>query len=194
MKIDVSLIEGYADLTAEEKVKILEEFDMEEKKDEETVKELEKARKSVTRANSEAADWKRKYKALEEQNKGEKDANETALEQLQAELKQIQKEKKESEHKANFLALGYDEELATEAAKALIDGDMTAFFECQKKHNVNYKKTIEKEAVVNMSTPKGGGQANNYDKLTKEEFRKLDYAERRQLKKEQPEIFYKLNQ
>ena len=186
MKIDTSKIEGYEELTAEEKVQALEQFEMEE-----DAKELEKAKKNIARANGEAADWKRKYKALEEQSAGEKTASETALEQLQAEVKQLQKEKKESEHKANFLSLGYEEDLAREAAKALIDGDMPAFFECQKKHNINFKKNIEKEAVMNMSTPKGGGQANNYAKLTKEEFKAMTYAERSQLKREQPDLFNK---
>lgn len=186
MKIDTSKIEGYEDLTAEEKVQVLEAFELEE-----DTKELEKAKKNIARANGEAADWKRKYKALEEEKQGEKNASEIALERLQAEVQQLQKEKKESEHKANFLSLGYEEGLANEAARALIEGDLSKFFECQKKHQVDYKKNIEKEAIINMSTPSGGGKENNYAKLTEEEFRQLEYMDRVRLKKEQPDLFNK---
>ena len=179
MKIDTSLIEGYEEMSAEDKIKALEEFEMED----------EKAKKSVTKANGEAAEWKRKYRALEQERAGEKTASETALEELQQEVAQLKKEKKESEHRASFLALGYSEELAKDSARALMAGDLEKFFELQKKHQEEYKKDIEKKAVLGMQTPAGG--ANAYFSLTEEEFKNMDFVERVKFKKANPEQYKK---
>lgn len=181
MKIDTSLIEGYEEMSPEDKIKALEAFEVED----------EKAKKSVTKANGEAAEWKRKYKALAEEREGEKSASATALETLQNEVAQLKKEKKESEHRANFLALGYNEESAKDSAKALMEGDLEKFFELQKKHQEEYKKDVEKKAVLGMQTPSGGANVNAYASLTQEGFKQMNYNERAKLKKEAPETFKK---
>lgn len=186
MKIDTSLIEGYEEMSAEDKIKALEEFEMEE-----DTKELDKAKKSVTKANGEAAEWKRKYKALEQERDGEKTASETALESLQNEVAQLKKAKKESEHRANFLALGYSEEVAKDSAKALTEGDLDEFFALQKKHQEEYKKDIEKKVVLGMQTPVGGATVDAYASLTKEDFEKMNFTERVKLKRENPKIYEK---
>ena len=58
-KIDTSKITGYAEMSAEDKLKALEAFEYED-----NAAELEKQKAAVSKANSEAAEWKRKHNAL----------------------------------------------------------------------------------------------------------------------------------
>ena len=53
-KIDTSKIEGYADMSAEDKLKALEAFEYED-----NAAELERQKNALSKANSEAAEWKR---------------------------------------------------------------------------------------------------------------------------------------
>ena len=67
MKFDVSKIEGYAEMSAEDKVKALEEYEIEVPKDNtaevNNLKEaLSKANSQTSKACSEAAEWKRQYR------------------------------------------------------------------------------------------------------------------------------------
>ena len=75
-KINVSDIEGYAEMTAEEKVAALENYEYEDNA--QAVSDLEKYKDAVTKANHEAADFKKQLKALQEQTKtGNTKADET---------------------------------------------------------------------------------------------------------------------
>ena len=55
-KIDVTKIEGYENMTAEEKLAVLEGFEYDD-----NTSELERYKNAVSKANSEAAELKRKY-------------------------------------------------------------------------------------------------------------------------------------
>ena len=63
MNIDVSTIPGYAEMTAEEKVAALEGYTFEPPKSVDNA-EVDKLKQAVSKANSEAAEWKRKHNAL----------------------------------------------------------------------------------------------------------------------------------
>ena len=70
-KIDTSKIEGYAEMTPEQKLAALEGFEYEDNS-----AELEKQKNALSKANSEAAEWKRKHNALlsEEEKKKQDEA------------------------------------------------------------------------------------------------------------------------
>lgn len=108
-KIDTSKIEGYANMTPEQKLAALEGFEYEDNS-----AELEKQKNALSKANSEAAEWKRKHNALlsEEEKKKQEDADKLA--QMEQELADLRKGKTVSEYKAKFVAQGYDEALAEE--------------------------------------------------------------------------------
>ena len=147
MRIDVNGIEGYAEMTPEEKIAALEgyefaEADNKEKPKPETAKsnsEIERLKAALSRANSEAAESKRQLKArmsAEEQEAAEREERDR---KLQEELEQLRKEKTVSGFTAKYLKLGYDEELAVATATAMADGDtdtvfanQAAFIESQK--------------------------------------------------------------
>lgn len=181
-KIDVTKIDGYETMTPEQKLAALEAFEFED-----NAGELERLKSSVSKANSEAAEWKRKHNALlteEEQKKQEKDEE---LVSLRAKVEAMEKEKTVSEFKAKYLAMGYDEKLAADTAKALSEGDMAKVFANGAKHQSDLEKKIK--ADVLRDTPKPDGAGSGTKSLTKEQFNAMGYTERAKLFEENQELY-----
>lgn len=153
-KIDTSKIEGYENMTPEQKLAALEGFEYED-----NAAELEKQKNALSKANSEAAEWKRKHNALlsTEEKKKQEDAEKLA--QMEQELADLRKGKTVSEYKAKFVAQGYDEALAEETAKALADGDSAKVFANQSKFLEEYAKKVKADAI--KKTPKPGAGAGS---------------------------------
>lgn len=70
-KIDITKIEGYDKMTPEEKLAALEAFEYED-----NFSELEKYKNAASKANSEAAEWRKKHNALLSEEEQKKQANE----------------------------------------------------------------------------------------------------------------------
>jgi hypothetical protein len=62
MKIDTSKINGYAEMTAEDKLKALEEYEFETPAPKDESEEVKKLKTALSNANSQAADWKRQFR------------------------------------------------------------------------------------------------------------------------------------
>lgn len=157
-KIDTSKIEGYAEMTPEQKLAALEGYEYEDHSE-----ELERQRAAVTKANGEAAEWKRKHTALlsEDEKKKQEDADKLAS--MEKELAELRKDKVVSDYKAKFVAQGYSEELADETAKALAEGDMTKVFANQQKFLTDYAKGVKAEALKGTPKPPAGGSSTGVD-------------------------------
>lgn len=157
-KIDVSKIEGYESMSAEDKVKALEALEYED-----NAAELERLKKSNDKLSSESAEWKRKHNALltEDEKKKQEDADKLA--KMEQELSDLRKGKTVSEYKAKFLAQGYPEELATSTATALADGDTATVFANQQKFLDEYTKTIKAEALKGTPKPPAGSGSEGGD-------------------------------
>lgn len=161
MKIDTSTIQGYSEMTAEQKLAALESFEYEDYS-----AELEKAKANLSKANSEAADWKRKHNALLDDDAKKKQADEDAknaftaeLETVKAENQALLKEIKASKYTAKYLALGYDEKLAADSAaamSALSDEEAAKIFSNMEKHNTALEAKIKAELMDNTPKPNGG--------------------------------------
>lgn len=167
MKIDTSTIEGYSEMTAEQKLSALESFDYNDK-----TAELEKMKASLSKANSEAAEWKRKHNALldddakkKQQEEDEREAVAAELENVKAANQALLKEIKTSKYTAKYLALGYDEKLASDSASAmssLSDEDAGKIFENIGKYHAILEAKIKEELINNTPRPTGGiGDRNN---------------------------------
>jgi hypothetical protein len=108
------------------------------------------------KAASEAADWKKKYQSkLSEEEKKEAERAETQK-KLEDELNALRRESAISKSKAEFIAAGYDETLADEAAKALADGDFAKFSSVQKTFVENLKKAARAAALADDPKPGPG--------------------------------------
>lgn len=186
-KIDTKKIEGYENLTPEEKLKALEDFEFEEGAD--SKKEIERLRNSITKLSSENADWKRKYnEKLSDEEKKELEAKQER-EAIELELKTLKEEKELSNAKSNYLALGYSEELAEETAKAQIAGETSKVMENHKKFLAEFQKSVLEKAMDGTPKQKNG---KGTDGITLEEFRKLKPLERAKFANEHPEEYKKL--
>ena len=146
MKIDTTAISGYAEMSAEEKLAALEAYEFEAPAPKET-DEVTKLKSALSKANSEAADWKRQLREKQtEQERAEAERAERDKER-DAELETLRKEKTVSGYVAQCLSLGYDKELATEAAIAMADNDAAKIFECQQKFLEAKTKELEAAAL-----------------------------------------------
>lgn len=179
--IDVSAIEGYESMTPEEKVAALEVFEYSDGAD-----EIEKYRKLMQKANSEAAAYKKQLQgAMTDEQKKTKEAEEQ-LASLQTQIAELREEKILSENKAKFIALGYDETLASETAQALKEGNMDKVFENQKKFLEKTKQDITADLLKGTPKPPAGSGGST---MTLEAFRKLSSSERLKFSIEHPEEY-----
>jgi len=94
--------------------------------------EIEKLKAALSRANSQAAEYKRALR--EKQSETERAAAERAEQEqaMREELETLRKEKRVSDYTGKCLALNMDAELAGKTATALADGDMDSVFDCLK--------------------------------------------------------------
>lgn len=182
-KIDTSRIEGYAEMTAEDKLKALEAFEYEEADN----SELERLKSAISKANSESADWKRKYQAQLSEDDKKKQEQADELETLKSQLAELQAEKVLSGYKASLLGLGFDEKLAGTGAKSLAEGKMDEFFADAKKFLDNYEQKIKAEVM--KATPKPPAGTGEPEKMTKEKLKALPWLEQKKFSEEHPEEY-----
>lgn len=145
MKIDTSKITGYAEMSAEEKLKALEEFEIEAPKDNSA--EVTNLKEALSKANSQAAEWKRQFREKQteqERAEAERAEREKAVEE---ELRSLRRDKAVSGYVAQCLALGYNKDLALRAAEAMADGDAASVLACQQDFLENKKKELEAAAL-----------------------------------------------
>ena len=168
MKIDVSKLENYSGMTAEEKVAALEAYDFEIPAQPQN-DDAAKLKEALSRANSESAEWKRKYRAtLDEQKRAEEEAAERNK-QRDEELETLRRERTISKYEAQYLSAGYSAELASASAVAQADGDTATVIANQLKFIEETKKKLEAEALGKQppltpgQPPKGTSED---DKLT----------------------------
>lgn len=178
MKIDTSKIEGYAEMSAEEKLAALEAYEMDTSA---------YVRKDVAdKYASEAAKYKKELReklSAEEQAKAEQDE---AFKSMQAELETLRTEKAIDANTKKWMSLGYDEKLATETAKAMVSGDTEKVFANHAKFIADKEKNLRAQLLKDTPTPPSG-EGNKG--MTKEEFFKLSLVEKANFAKEQPERY-----
>ena len=164
MKIDTSKIEGYADMSAEEKLAALEAFEIEAPKD--NGDEVTKLKNALSKANSDAAEWKRQFREKQteqERAEAERAEREKAVEE---ELRGLRRDKTVSGYVAQCLALGYDKDLALRAAEAMADGDAASILACQQDFLEAKQKELEaaalnKQPTITSGSPPTAQQADN---------------------------------
>lgn len=178
-------IEGYADMTAEQKLAALEAIDQPENKPD---PETDKLKTRLSKVNTEAAELKRKLQ--EKMTEDEKKAQEAeeASKKMMEELETLRKEKTVASYKASYLSLGYDESTAEETAKAMADGDMTKVFALQKAFQEAHDKAVLAGAVKTTPTPPAG--SGTAAPMTKDDiFKIVDTQERQQAIAEHIDLF-----
>jgi len=174
-KIDTSTIEGYAEMSAEQKLAALEGYEMAD-----SSAELAKMKNAFDRASSEAAGYKKQLNERLSEEEKAKVAQQELLEKLEA----YEKREKTSRLTASCLELGFDSETAKDTAEALIAGEMDKFFANQKKFIESMEKKIKADLLKQTGRPAGNaGDAP----MTKEKFLKMSYQEQLEFKNNNPD-------
>ena len=176
-KINTSAIEGYENMSAEEKLAALESMDL---------PDVDKIKSALDKATSEAAGYKKQLRErmTEDEAKAAKDAEER--EAILKELDELRAEKVIGQHTAKFLGLGYDEKLARETATALANGDTEVVFKNHAKFIADREKAVKAEILKKTPTPPAGDGA---EKKTRDDFKKMTLAEKQAFARENPEMF-----
>ena len=150
-KFDWAKVSGYReDMTAEETLALLLEDNAIPEPSPTVSKDV------FDKTASELAKVKRELRekqTAEETAEAERAAREAAMDE---ELKTLRREKTISTHKASFLALGYDEKLASTAAEALADGKTEAVFAAMGQNLDAVKKAADTAALDNTKKPPAG--------------------------------------
>lgn len=151
MRIDTSLIENYEAMSAEDKLKALEEFEFDAPAPKES-DEVNRLKSALSKANSDAAEWKRQFRETQtaaERAEAERAEREKAVED---ELRTLRRDKTVSGYLAQYLALGYEKELALKAAEATADGDAATTIACQQTFLEVKTKELEAAALNKQPT------------------------------------------
>ena len=148
--------------------------------------EVERLKAALSKSNSENAEWKKKHREAlteEEQKAQEKDE---LIKRLTEQNEKLVRESDMSKHKAKFLGMGYDESLASDAAAAMVDGDMEKLFSYQQKHQESFEKKIRAEAL--KGTPKPVPDKRD-GAVTLDDLRKMSTQERLEFSQKNPEEY-----
>ena len=155
--MDTSLIEGYENMTAEEKLAALEAFEMPTSPAPvEDNTQISKLKNAVSKANSEAAEYKRQLREKQTEQERIAAEQEEQAKLMKEQLAALQRDKTISTYKASYLSLGYDEAMAEASAIAITDGDMDTFFANQKMFLETQKQRLEAEALNHQPKPSVG--------------------------------------
>ena len=132
--------------------------------------ELNKLKAALSKANSEAADYKKQLRSKQSDDEATAAAQKEEHEKLLSENAELKRSIALSERKAQLIGMGYEEKFAEETATAMIDGDMDVVMANQKTYLEAQKKVIQADQMRGTPHPKGGDQsgAMDYAKMIEE--------------------------
>ena len=166
-KIDITKIEGYAEMSAEDKLKALEAFELPDPDFTGWVKKDVFDKKA-----SEAAGYKKQLDANKSDEQKAKEEADARMKELQDKVDALEKEKLVGMYKAKYLAQGMDEKLATDTAEALQKGDHEKVFANETAFLEALKKKIKADALGDLDKPPLGGDGKRGESLAQELGRK----------------------
>lgn len=153
-KIDFSTIEGFEEMSAEEKLAAIENYEIPDPDYTGFVK-----KDLFDKVSSEVASYKKKeFERMTEEEAAKAKAEEERA-AMQARLEELERDKQVNEYTAQFLGIGYDKELARETAEALQQGDMNMVFLNQSKFAAAREKALKAELLKDTPKPAAGNGA-----------------------------------
>lgn len=125
--------------------------------------ELKRYKDAVSKANSEAADYKRKLKEKmsEEEKKSTEEAERFA--RLEAENKELNKRILVSDYTSKFIASGMDEATAKKSAEAAFSGDFDTVIANFNAQIASVKETVKAELLNSTPSLQGGNNTKVKD-------------------------------
>ena len=111
-----------------------------------------KLKEALSKANGDAAEWKRKYRATLDDAKRAEEERAERDKARDEELETLRRERTISKLEAQYLAAGYSSELASASAKAQAEGDTATVIANQMKFIEETKTKLEAAALGKQPT------------------------------------------
>lgn len=151
--------------------------------------ELSRMKELISKANSEAANYKKELRAKQtEQEKADAEKQEQ-FEEMQQKLATLEHEKKVAEYSTKFTALGYDVSSAEETANALINGDIDTVLNNTSKYLEVQRDLIKSELIKKTPRPESGNTSGVTQTMTKKELFAMPLKERMKFAQEHKEQY-----
>lgn len=132
--------------------------------------EIERLKNSLSNSNSEAADWKRKFRETQDEATRKAEEESERTKGLMERLEVLEREKAIAGYKASYLGLGYDAKDAQTIAEAIAEGKFEKVLEVQKRHQEALVEKTKREILKGTPRP-GGGDPGEDDDEQKENIR-----------------------
>ena len=117
---------------------------------------LNKQKKAIDNASSDASAWKKKYYDTLDEAKLAEAKRADAEAATQKELAELKRERAVSKGMAKYVALGYPEELAQMSAEALYDGDFEKVMDLQKSFVTEFESKVKAKLLGEQPKPTPG--------------------------------------
>lgn len=154
------------------------------------VAENEKLKKANTNASKDASEWKAKFRETQDEATRAKEERDEELARILEENKTLKHAQTLATHKAGWLSLGFNEDIAAAAAEASVGGDFAGLIDAVKKFLMAHDKELNAANIRSMPAPVSG---NVNQGITQEQFDNMSYREREKLFSEQPDVYNKLS-
>ena len=153
--------------------------------------EVDRLKAALTKVNSENANYKKELKSKMTDSELKEQEQTTKLQELQEKYDALLKESTLSKNKAELIALGYDDKLAEDTAKAMFEGDTAKVFANQRKFADSLTAKVKQDLIKQTPPPTGGSGTKS---MTIEEISKIkDPIERQDAIAEHMDL-YQINQ
>lgn len=158
----------------------------------EALAEIARLKRKADQASSEAAKYKRDFMAnkTEAEQKAIEKAEEDA--RIKEELAELRKETALNRLEKSFVALGYSEDMAKQAAEAQYENNTDLLFQIQKKFFSEQMRSMKAQLMKEMPAPASGN--TDSVNVTKEDFAAMDYKQRVELFNKYPQTYKKLTE
>ena len=170
------------DMTAEEITGALKAIDVVDRS--ELSKYVPKA--TADKYASEAAAFKKQLREKQTEEEKKIEAEESLLQEIEA----LKRANQLNEYEKQFLAIGYEAELAQSTADALANGNTADVFKNIAKHAAQVEKKGKADALKSMNPPSAGNEGAVT--VTKEQFESMTYPEKLELYNQDPELHNQL--
>ena len=163
-----------------------------EEKNIELMAKIKMLEKKLDKTNEKLSDTTKKYNdVLTDQQKTQLEEAERKAEEAE-ELSRLRKENAITKFEKSFLALGYSEDMATEAAEAQYENDTDTLMRIQSEFITLHDKQKEAEWQKNRPMPKSGGDEGEETNITLEQLNRMPYLKQVEFKNKHPETYKQL--
>lgn len=123
--------------------------------------EITKLKTSLSKANSEAADYKKQLRAKQSDEEAKAQEQKDAMDKLEKENAELKRSMALAERKGKLIGMGYDAKLADETAVAMVDGDLDTVLANQSKFLETQIKAIKASKMEDTPRPAVGANGSD---------------------------------